>query len=155
MAAGQKLADLDSVYLIGPDKHSSELMQISEETNQDLTKLKIDYTYNNENDRQNIFNQTDFTYKFDLGWSRHTLLFGAEFGHQESDNWRHNGTFGPGNGQCASFTTANGSATGQCNVLFSSPTIFSPNVTFPTTQTRNHVDADVRAAAPEVKIAAE
>lgn len=101
--------------------------------------------YNNENDRQNIFNQTDFTYKFDLGWSRHTLLFGAEFGHQESDNWRHNGTFGPGNGQCASFTTANGSATGQCNVLFSNPTIFSPNVTFPTTQTRNHVDADVRS----------
>ncbi|MBX7220113.1 MAG: M20/M25/M40 family metallo-hydrolase [Blastocatellia bacterium] len=54
-----KLADLDSVYLIGPDKHSSELMQISEETNQDLTKLKIDYTYNNENDPSRLFYRSD------------------------------------------------------------------------------------------------
>jgi catecholate siderophore receptor len=101
--------------------------------------------YNNENDRDNLFNQTDFTYKFDLGFTRHTVLFGAEFGHQESDNWRHNGTFGPGNGQCVSFSTANGSPTGQCNVLFTSPTIFTPDVTFGVTQTRNHVDADVRS----------
>jgi catecholate siderophore receptor len=101
--------------------------------------------YNNENDRDNLFNQTDFTYKFDLGFTRHTLMFGAEFGHQESDNWRHNGTFGPGNGQCVSFSTANGSPTGQCNVLFTSPTIFSPDVTFAVTQTRNHVSADVQS----------
>jgi catecholate siderophore receptor len=101
--------------------------------------------YNNENDRENIFNQTDFTYKFADGWNRHTLLFGAEFGHQQADNWRHNGTFGPGSGQCVSFSTANGSPTGQCNVLFTSPTIFTPNTTFAATSTRNHVEADVRS----------
>ncbi len=101
--------------------------------------------YNNETDRENIFNQTDFTYKSDWGWARHTLLFGAEFGHQESDNWRHNGSFGPGNGQCVSFSVANGSATGQCNVLFTSPTIFTPPVSFAVTQSRSHVETDVRS----------
>ena len=29
--------------------------------------------YNNQNDRNNLFNQTDFTYKIDLGFVRHTL----------------------------------------------------------------------------------
>lgn len=101
--------------------------------------------YNNQNDRENVFNQTDITYKFDAGITRQTLLFGAELGHQETDNWRHNGTFGPGSGQCVSFSTANGSPTGQCNILFTDPTLFSPNVTFAVTQTRNHVNADVRS----------
>lgn len=101
--------------------------------------------YNNQNNRENLFNQTDFTYKLDLGLMRHTVLFGSEFGHQESNNWRHNGAFGPGNGQCVSFSTANGSPTGQCNVLFSNPTIFSPGINFDRTQTKNHVEADVRS----------
>nr|WP_255608314.1 TonB-dependent siderophore receptor [Methylosinus sp. Sm6] len=41
------------------------------------------------NPRQNIFNQTDFTYKFSMTPDiRHTLLFGAEIGNQKSDDWR-------------------------------------------------------------------
>jgi catecholate siderophore receptor len=76
---------------------------------------------------------------------RHTFLFGAEFGHQKSDNLRHNGEFGPDNGQCVSFSTANGSPRGQCNVLFSQPTIFSPGVNFAATQSKSHVETDVRS----------
>lgn len=101
--------------------------------------------YNNQTNRENLFNQTDITYKFGEGLVRHTVLVGAEFGHQESNNWRHNGTFGPGSGQCVSFSVANGSATGQCNVLFTSPTIFTPPVTFGVTQTKSRVEADVRS----------
>lgn len=49
--------------------------------------------YNNATQRENLFNQTDFV------WStgqrvRHTLLFGTEFGRQETDNLRNTGYFG-------------------------------------------------------------
>lgn len=54
--------------------------------------------YNNTNDRQNLINQTDWTYKFDLGPTRHTFLFGTEFANQQSANARYSGFFaGPGN----------------------------------------------------------
>src|SRR5262245_53610560 len=49
--------------------------------------------YNNETDRQNIFNQTDLTYKVDLGWMRHTLLAGAEVGWQNGLSFRQDGFF--------------------------------------------------------------
>lgn len=49
--------------------------------------------YNNETNRQNIFNQTDLTYKLDLGWSRHTLLGGAEAGRQNGLSFRQDGYF--------------------------------------------------------------
>ena len=49
--------------------------------------------YNNENDRQNLFNQTDVTYKLDLGWTRHTLLAGAELGRQTGLSFRQSGFF--------------------------------------------------------------
>ena len=49
--------------------------------------------YNNETDRQNIFNQTDLTYKLDAGWSRHTLLAGAEVGRQNGLSFRQDGFF--------------------------------------------------------------
>src|SRR5262249_13367029 len=44
-------------------------------------------------DRQNIFNQTDVTYKFDAGWTRHTLLAGAEVGRQNGLSFRQDGFF--------------------------------------------------------------
>lgn len=99
--------------------------------------------YNNQNWRDNIFNQTDFTYKFSAGPTRHTLAFGAEFGHQNSDNQRFNGSFDPS--QCLSTTPATATAGGQCRVPFLTPTITSP-VTFTTLQNRNHITTDVVSA---------
>jgi catecholate siderophore receptor len=52
--------------------------------------------YNNQTDRENLFNQTDVTYKFDLGWMRHEILVGTEFGRQSGLNFRQDGFF-PGN----------------------------------------------------------
>ena len=52
--------------------------------------------YNNSNDRQNLFNQTDWTYKLNTGPIKHTLLFGTEFGNQKSANARYAGIFGNG-----------------------------------------------------------
>ncbi len=49
--------------------------------------------YNNETDRTNLQNQTDFTYKLDAGLTRHTLLAGAELGHQNGLSFRQNGFF--------------------------------------------------------------
>ncbi len=101
--------------------------------------------YNNINNRQNLFNQTDVTYKFDAGPTRHTLLTGMEFGHQQSDNFRRNGTFDAGTGDCVSFGVGNGLARGTCFVQFANPTIASPNVSFVTPATKNHIDLDVRS----------
>ena len=44
--------------------------------------------YNNETDRQNLFNQTDLTYKFGTGPVRHTVVFGGEVGRQNGLNYR-------------------------------------------------------------------
>ncbi|MCI4568770.1 TonB-dependent siderophore receptor [Lysobacter sp. CFH 32150] len=49
--------------------------------------------YSNATQRENIFNQTDLIFSF--GESvKHTLLVGAEFGRQETDNLRKTGYFG-------------------------------------------------------------
>ena len=63
--------------------------------------------YNNETDRRNLFNQTDFTYKVDLGPTRHTFLAGAEFGRQTGLSFRQDGFFNNAanpNGTPATFT---------------------------------------------------
>ena len=55
--------------------------------------------YNNETDRTNLFNQTDFTYKLNLGVVKHTILAGFEFGNQSGLSFRQTGLF---NGTSAS-----------------------------------------------------
>ena len=49
--------------------------------------------YNHETDRQNAFNQTDFTYKGFTGPLFHTVGFGTEFGHQTGIDVRNTGIF--------------------------------------------------------------
>ena len=54
--------------------------------------------YNNATERQNLINQTDLNAEFATGGIGHTLLAGAEFGRQETDNLRLEGFFPvPGN----------------------------------------------------------
>ena len=81
--------------------------------------------YNNATDRTNVFNQTDVTYVARTGAVRHTLLGGAEFGRQVSDNLRSTGFF-------------NNTAT-SVSVPFDAPAISTP-VTF----RQNATDADNR-----------
>jgi catecholate siderophore receptor len=52
--------------------------------------------YNNETDRQNLFNQTDLTYKLNAGIIRHTFLLGAEVGRQSGLSFRQDGFFANG-----------------------------------------------------------
>ncbi|MGB5171254.1 M28 family peptidase [Eudoraea sp.] len=47
------------VYLIGSDKLSSELHQLSEEVNNKYTQLELDYTYNDENDPNRFYYRSD------------------------------------------------------------------------------------------------
>jgi hypothetical protein len=47
------------VYVIGSDKLSSELHQLSEKTNATHTRLKFDYTYNDENHPTNLYKRSD------------------------------------------------------------------------------------------------
>lgn len=49
--------------------------------------------YNQQTDRRNWFNQTDFVFDTTTGNIRHTLLAGAEIGRQDTANLRMNGSF--------------------------------------------------------------
>ncbi len=49
--------------------------------------------YNNDTQRQNLFNQTDLTIDIEGGAFAHTLLVGSEFGRQDTDNVRLTGYF--------------------------------------------------------------
>ena len=53
--------------------------------------------YNSSMKRENLFNQTDLVFDIDRGEIRHTVLVGAEFGRQQTDNLRQTGTFAQSN----------------------------------------------------------
>jgi catecholate siderophore receptor len=95
--------------------------------------------YNNATDRTNLFNQTDATMTAVTGSWRHTVLAGAEFGHQLTDNFRNTGFF-------------NNTAT---SILapYSNPTVFTP-VTFrqSATDANNHLITNVAAAYAQDQI---
>lgn len=47
------------IYLIGSDKLSTELHQLSEEVNEKYTQIELDYTYNDENDPNRFYYRSD------------------------------------------------------------------------------------------------
>jgi Zn-dependent M28 family amino/carboxypeptidase len=47
------------IYLIGSDRLSQDLHDISQETNKKYTQLKLDYTYNDEKDPNNYYQRSD------------------------------------------------------------------------------------------------
>ena len=104
--------------------------------NQSLVALT---TYNNATNRTNVFNQTDVTSVVSTGRMRHTLLAGAEFGRQLTDNFRNTGFF-------------NNTAT-SILVPFSNPTISTP-VTFRqnATDADNHLTTNVAAVYAQDQI---
>jgi len=95
--------------------------------NSDGTQVNLS-AYNNAHARTNVFNQTDLTYGLQTGSVRHTVLVGAEFGRQGTDNFRETGYF---NDQAMSSTAP-----------FANPTVATP-VTFRQSAT----DADNRVTA--------
>jgi len=55
----EKRNDSNYIYVIGADKLSSELHRINEEVNQKYVNLKLDYTYNDENDPNRFYYRSD------------------------------------------------------------------------------------------------
>ncbi len=51
--------DRNYIYLIGSDKLSTELHELSEEINAKYTNLELDYTYNDENDPNRFYYRSD------------------------------------------------------------------------------------------------
>lgn len=49
----------DYIYLIGSDKLSSQLHSINENANKTYTNLELDYTYNDENDKNRYYYRSD------------------------------------------------------------------------------------------------
>lgn len=61
------------------------------------------FAYNDTTRRDNLLNQTDLVFVANTGSIEHKLLVGAEFGRQETDNFRETGYFSH---TCASATTS-------------------------------------------------
>ena len=51
--------DRNYIYLIGSDKLSTDLHNISEEVNKTFTNIELDYTYNDENDPNRFYYRSD------------------------------------------------------------------------------------------------
>lgn len=84
--------------------------------------------YNNATDRENFFNQTDFNYFADTGPFSHTLLFGFEFGRQDTHNFRQTGCFVAVTPGC--FTAIPGATTTSILVPVASPTLHNTPIVF-------------------------
>ncbi len=83
--------------------------------------------YNSAMTRQNVFNQTDVTWKAATGGVRHTLLAGAEVGRQGTANRRESGAFAGKSSLTVPFA--------------------SPGVSGPVTYSRSASDADNHVVA--------
>ena len=57
--ADEHLTDANSVYLVGSNRISPELHQISEETNDQFQKLRLDYYYNDPANPERIYYRSD------------------------------------------------------------------------------------------------
>lgn len=55
----EHLTDAHTVYLVGADRISPELNQLSEETNSQFQRLKLDYYYNDPNNPERIYFRSD------------------------------------------------------------------------------------------------
>ena len=55
----RKEGDRNYVYLIGSDKLSTELHELSEDINKKYTNIELDYTYNDENDPNRYYYRSD------------------------------------------------------------------------------------------------
>jgi Zn-dependent M28 family amino/carboxypeptidase len=51
--------DPNYIYLIGSDRISQELHEISEKINEKYTQIKLDYTFNDENDPNRFYERSD------------------------------------------------------------------------------------------------
>lgn len=51
--------DRNYIYLIGSDKLSTELHEVSEAVNKKYTNIELDYTFNDENDRNRYYYRSD------------------------------------------------------------------------------------------------
>jgi Zn-dependent M28 family amino/carboxypeptidase len=55
----EHLSDANTVYLVGSNRISQELHQLSEETNSQFQKMKLDYHYNDPSNPERIYFRSD------------------------------------------------------------------------------------------------
>lgn len=108
--------------------------------------------YSSATERENLFNQTDFVFSAQTGSVAHTLLAGAEFGRQDTRNYRRTGTF-PSN-VCYNGGGAFAATTGLFCVPLANPR-YTGAVSFAnngTSDANNDVEARIAAAYAQDQI---
>ncbi|HTS42403.1 MAG TPA: TonB-dependent siderophore receptor [Xanthobacteraceae bacterium] len=91
--------------------------------------------YNHQTNRENVFNQTDFIYKGNLGPIFHTLAFGTEFDWQGGIDVRNTGIF-PNGTNTITADPLNPTYLGTVNFIHQYPGALSPGVTSPDSNSR-------------------
>jgi catecholate siderophore receptor len=92
--------------------------------------------YNNDTDRQNIFNQTDYIFDITQDKITHRMLIGLELGRQDTQNYRETGYFG----------APNSTATSQ------SVSVNNPHPTLPISYRQSASDADNTGVADTIAV---
>jgi len=105
--------------------------------NPDKTLVALS-AYDNATGRRNVFNQTDLTYAASTGAVRHTLLLGAEFGRQRTNNFRNTGYFN---------NTAISSSVPYSDAVIGTPIVFRQSAT----DANNRIDTRVRPRIFRIK----
>ncbi|MGE6695257.1 TonB-dependent siderophore receptor [Sphingobium sp. GW456-12-10-14-TSB1] len=94
--------------------------------------------YDNLTRRENLINQTDLNAQFNTGAIEHTLLIGAEFGRQETENVRNEGFFP---------TAANPLGVSSIFATIASPRVRRPDVLWRQTSTSGDNEGVTKIAA--------
>ncbi len=112
--------------------------------------------YQNTTNRENAFNQTDFTYKTFTGPVFHTLAFGTEFGRQTGLSLRNTGIFPNGNASMASTVTGNNPFNptyfGSVNFIHQFPGALSPGVSNPDGNSRYRLNIESAYVQDQIDI---
>jgi catecholate siderophore receptor len=108
--------------------------------------------YQHTTNRENLFNQTDFFYKFSTGPLSHTAAFGTEFGRQSGIDLRNTGIFPNGSAISAPASAFDSTYFGPIAFVHQFPGSLSPGVTNPDSNSRYRADVESAYARDTIDI---
>jgi catecholate siderophore receptor len=108
--------------------------------------------YQHTTNRENLFNQTDFTYKGATGPLLHTLAFGTEFGRQSGIDLRNTGIFPNGTNTIVA-NPLEPTYFGPVAFIHQLPGALSPGVSSPDSNSRYHANIESGYVRDTVEIA--
>jgi catecholate siderophore receptor len=108
--------------------------------------------YNHVTNRENAFNQTDFTYKTTTGPIGHTIAFGTEFDRQTGIDLRNTGIFASTGTNAAPGNVSEPTFFGPISFIHQLPGAFSPGVTAADSNSTYRLDIESAYAQDQIDV---